>query len=454
MDSDAHPLAWLLHRRGWSATNYLARLDAVHRRLGYGALDTTQRKRVMRWIRHNVTPERGVQHAMALLHKIPPEEVAARPWPDWLRVACFRERDLLDAAWTAQTTTALLDRIATTGGPMDRRAFLLVTGITPVLAQAATAQPAAARTHGRRIGAAVPDLFDRAVAVLRRQDDQFGSGQVHTSARTQLRIIVSTLTNASYTQITGQRLYGAAAEAARICAWTAYDSGHHALAEEFYLAGLRAAATADDPAITANVLAFWAMQRYSTGDAQGAADLITHALTHTGRIGSARMEAMLHARLARAHAKAGHDRASLRAQDASLAAYDRARDQADAEDPDCVYWVNLGELRMLHGSCALDLQQPQKALTQFETSTRELRETDAYQQDEFPRSAAIYLGREAEARIALGDLDGAVDAAQRAIDHLGGVSSARSTSTLNNLRAQLSDHRHATTVGEFLDRTA
>ncbi|UCM90420.1 tetratricopeptide repeat protein [Streptomyces marincola] len=446
MHLDEHPLVYLLRVHGWSATDYLTRLSAVHVKLGYGPI-AKDRKRITRWTRYNVTPDMPAQRAMAHLHRIPEDEITARPWPEWLKLACIRERQLLSAAWTPDTTLHLLDRVAI-GGPMDRRGFLLVTGITPVLAGAVTAQPATAHATGRRIGAAAPELFEQSLAVLRRQDDQFGSGQVHTSARAQLRLITASLQNASYTEATGRRLHGAAAEAARICAWTAYDSGRHALAEEFYLAALRAAATAADPVVTANTLAFWAIQRYSTGDPRGAADLIAHALTLTGRIGSARMEAMLHARLARAHAKAGDEHASLHSQGHALAAYDRARDQSPNEDPDCVYWVSLGELRMLHGSCALNLGRPRRALAEFETAAGE------YREDDFPRAAVIYLARGAEARIALEDLDGAVDIAQRAVDHMGGVTSARGTSTLDDVRRQFHAHRTVPVVSEFLARTA
>jgi tetratricopeptide (TPR) repeat protein len=202
--------------------------------------------------------------------------------------------------------------------------------------------------------------------------------------------------------------------------------------------------------VTANTRAFWAIMRYSTTDPRGAADLVNGALGHTRQIGSPRMEAMLHARLARAYAQAGEDRASARAQNAALDAYDRARDRAPEEDPDCVYWVNLGELRMLAGSCALNLNRPNEALTHF--TARE--DADAYREDDFPRGAAIYLAREAEARIALDDLDGALDTAHRAVEHMGGVTSARGTSTLHDLRSKLAVRKDVPLVQAFLESTA
>lgn len=452
MDRDKHPLAWLLHHHGWSATNYLARLDPIHQQLGYGRIHRHQRKRVSRWIREGVTPEEGVQWAMAVLHHIPPEEITARPWPDWLRLACLTQRDLLQAEWTPRAATDLLDSIAATGGPMDRRAFLVVTGVTPVLAQAAAAQPAGARPRGRRIGAATPELFDRALAVLRRQDDQLGSGQVHATAHAQLRLITNTLKHASYTQDTGRRLYTAAAEAARSCGWTAHDSGQHALAEEFYILALRSAAAADDPVATANTLAFWAITRYSGGDPGGAVALAEEALRHAGQFDSPRLEAVLHARRARAHAKAGEHRAAAHAQDAAFTAYDRARDRAPEEEPDAVYWVNLGELQSWAATNAMNLGNPGRALAYFEAIPTAHR-AEGYDHDAYPRAAALRLARTAEAHIALGDLDAAVDTAHRAIDHLGGVTSARGSSTLADLRGKLAAHQETSVVRDFLHRT-
>ncbi|MGV9317300.1 hypothetical protein ACWDR0_34785, partial [Streptomyces sp. NPDC003691] len=435
MSIDGHPLAYLLHCRGWSANDYLTRLSTVHQQLGYGPI-ARDRKRVTRWTRGGVTPDLHAQKAMAVLHGIPEDEITARPWPEWLRPACMRDRELLDAGWTPATTIDLLDHVATTGGPMDRRGFLVVTGITPVLAGIAAAEPAVADSRGRRIGATTPELFEASLAVLRRQDDQLGSGQVHASARAQLQLMITTVRTTAHTEDVGRRLYGAAAEAARVCGWTAHDSGHQALAEEYYLVALRAAASSGDQVVTANTLAFWAITRYSGGDPRGAVDLVSEALGRTRNIGSPRMEAMLYARLARAHARAGEHRASDRALAAAFDAYDRARDRAPEEEPDCVYWVSLGELHSWAASNATDLGRPHVALAHYEAIPAAHR-GEGYDTQAYPRAAALRLARTAEARVALGDLDGAVHTARRAVDYLGGVSSARGTAGLTDLRTRL-----------------
>ncbi|MEV6424612.1 hypothetical protein [Streptomyces sp. NPDC051662] len=158
---------------------------------------------------------------------------------------------------------------------------------------------------------------------------------------------------ALYSATTGRRLFAAAAEASRISGWCAVDSGHPAPAQRHYLAALRSAGSAADPVITANTLGFWAMLRYSTGDPEGALQLVDAAHRH--------------AAMANAHQASAHD------------------------------------------------QPP-------------------------PRTAAPRLTREADAHLALGDVDAAVHTANRAIQTLGGVTSSRGTSLLTGLKSKLAAH--------------
>ncbi|WP_439678177.1 transcriptional regulator [Embleya sp. MST-111070] len=452
MDHELHPLARILHDNGWSGTDYLRRVAARHQARGFGVMPV-DKKRVSRWINRGTVPEWTAQLAMADLHHVPTQHLYDHPWPAWLACVGHDDAALLDPTWCTAHTIDILDKTA--GGLMDRRDFLVIGALGAITAQWTGAPPAEASSHGngRRVGTAVASLHETRLEALRLLDDQVGSGEVHAAARTELRMITDTLAHASYTQDTGRRLYAAAAEAARICGWTAYDSGRHAQAQHFYVAALRAAASAGDEIVGANTLAFWAIQHYSTGDPRGAIHLVEAALGKAPAIGSPRMTAMLHARLARAHAKAGDKNASDRAAGAAFDAYDRIREGDDPE-PGCVYWVNRGELHQLAGSSALNLNDPARALRHFQTAPATTHHRDAYDDTAFPRGAVIYLAREAEARLALADVDGAVDTARRALDHMGGVTSARGSTTLTDLRTRLAHHSKVPLVQEFLASTA
>ncbi|MEV6425048.1 transcriptional regulator [Streptomyces sp. NPDC051662] len=447
-----HPLAYLLWKRGMTNEAYLFRVAEQHRRMGYGQMGYRKEK-ASRWVSGEHAPTLRTQFAMAALEKISPEAVLAHGWPGWLLLAVPDDHPVFTAPWT---TTATVHALEIAGGPVDRRKFLITTSVTlgSTITQWSGAVPAgAATTGGRRIDHSVPDRFERRLDDLRHLDDHMGSGDVYEAARTEVRLITSTLKNASCTEDVRRRLLGAAAEASRSAGWTAYDSGQIAAAERHYVTALRSAASAADPVVGANTLAFWAIQQYSTGNPRGAIDLVEAALTQAPRIGSARMTAMLHARACRAHARAGDARAAARSANAALDTYAHAG--AIADDPSCVYWFNLGETYQLLGSSALNLGDPKQALRHFrDASTAHSAEGEAYNGDDFPRGHAIYLARLAEAHLALGDVDAAVDTAHTAVSRMGGVTSARGSSTLDDLRLKLSRRRGVPAVANFLNYTA
>lgn len=446
---ERHPLAYLLARRGMKAQAYLLRVADQHHRMGFGQM-ACRREKVSRWIRGDYAPSYRTQVAMAALEGIGSDAIHAHGWPGWLLLALPEDRTILSAPWT---TTGTVRALEIAGGPVDRRKFLITTTLTlgAAVAQWSGAAPAGVGpVEGRRIGADVPDLFERRLADLRRLDDHMGSGEVYAAARAELGLIVTTIKNASYSERIGRRLFGAAAEASRSAGWTAYDSGQPAAAERHFACALRAAASADDTAAATNTLSFWAIQHYSTGNPRGAADLISAALNQAPRIGSARMTAMLHARACRAHARAGDARAAGRSANAALAAYTNAGPVED--DPACVYWFDLGETLKLLGTSALNLGDPRQALAHFGDAF-DAHASEAYDGAAFPRSHALHLARIADAHLALGDFDAAAATAGDAVTSMGGVASARGTQTLDDLRMKLGRHRNVPAVADFLNVT-
>lgn len=447
--AERHPLAYLLAQRGVKAQSYLLRVSEQHRRMGYGQM-AYRREKVSRWIRGDYAPNYRTQLAMAALEGIGPEAIHAHGWPGWLLLAVPEDHTILAAPWT---TTGTVHALEIAGGPVDRRKFLITTSVTlgATVAQWSGAAPAgAAPTGGRRIDAGVPDLFERRLGDLRRLDDHVGSGEVYGAARAELLLITSTLKNASYGESVGRRLFGTAAEASRAAGWTAYDSGQTAAAERHYASALRAAASAGDTVTGTNTLAFWAIQHYSTGDPRGAVDFIEAALAQAPRIGSARMTAMLHARACRAHARAGDTRAADRSANAALDTYAHAGPVQD--DPPCVYWFDLGETHKLLGTSALNLGNPKRALRHFQDAFA-AQTSETYDGAAFPRSHALHLARVSEAHLALGDIDAAVVTARDAVTRMGGVTSARGTRTLEDLRVKLARRCGVPAVVDFLNDT-
>ncbi|MBG0819051.1 hypothetical protein [Planomonospora sp. ID82291] len=444
-----HPLTFLRAELGLSMGAYAARVDLAHRALGLGAL-ARDRQKVYRWEAHGVVPEPSTQRAIAALHGIPDHLVDTSAWPQWLQAACPPERGA-DLPWDQAATVEVLCDLAR-GGSVDRRGFLTLTSAalsSSILGwqDALAAMTAPTSTGRRQITAAMVDHLERRLDHLRHLDDALGSGELRDLAQAEFSFIAGLVKDSRFDEPTGRRLYAAAAEAARCCAWVHFDAGYHAQAERYFAAALRASATAGDVLTGAYAMSFQAIQSYTAGDPRDAVALIEAAQIQTRNRATPRFRAMLAARAARSLSKTGDRRACARA-------LDQARDALSAgprdDDPAYLYWVTLGEVEMIAGSSALELGDAGEAVRRFDAAMA----ADYAGDDQYPRTHAIYLARAADAHLMLRDFDQAVEVADHAVRCLGGVDSARSSATMAGLRDKLAGHRDVPAVRDFLDLTA
>ncbi|MEV0035977.1 transcriptional regulator [Streptomyces sp. NPDC050804] len=447
-DEAGNLLQLVLDQERCDGGTFARRLAAHHQQLGLGTMAGRPEK-ISRWKKGRSRPDRRATIAMADMLGVPLDQAHSLGWPHWLQLALRDDRALIVSPWTPSGTVRALELV---GGPadMERREFVITGGtLAALLASWSAAAPATAVLASDRrplINDDIVRLIEDRLATLRHLDDRIGSGQTYDLACAERRLIVHTLRNTSYSTATGRRLFAAAAEASRVSGWCAVDSGHPAQAQRHYLAALRSAGSAADPVVTANTLSFWAMLRYSTGDPAGALQLVDAAHRHAARTGSPRMTAVLHARASRAHARAGNTFASRRAEHAMFDTYERVGPPDD--EPACVYWINRDELHGWAATNALDLRDPRRALTHH-TAIAIARRTGAHDQPH-PRTAALRLAREADAHLALGDIDAAVHTADQAVQTLGGVASSRGTSLLTGLKNKLAAHK-TPLVKDFLE---
>ncbi len=354
-------------------------------------------------------------------------------------------------AWDQSGTLMVLAGL-TSGGGVDRQTFISASGAAMAVLAArwrsalASSGPLLPGTGSRQVGQELVSHIGQRLDYLRHLDDELGSGDLAVLARTELALIVRLLRGGSYTDAVGRHLYALAAEASRQAAWDYFDQDDHPAARWYFEAALRASATADDPLTGAYALSFAAVQCYSTGQPQEAVALLETASGTVARTGTPKMTAMLAARSARAHSKAGSKRDCARQLYQARTALDRGPQPDDAP---VLYWVTHGEIEMIAGSSALDLGDPAQAIRCFDAAI-----ADGYRgDDQYPRSHAIYLARAAEAHLRLHDLDAALDRAAHAVRCLGGVDSARSASAITGLRAKLAPHAASPAVREFLEAT-
>lgn len=452
-----HPLAALRAELGLTGEGYLDRLDNVHCALGYGRM-AKSRQKVSRWENRVNSPEMTAQYAMARLHGIPREDVTELGWPDFLLRAFPDDRSVLDSPWTLAGTVAAV-AAATGGGSMqDRRAFLIASGAaltglatswSLALTEPSEALPAVSAgtaPANPRLTRALLDTLEQRLDDLRRLDDVLGGARLRQTAVAEYDLLEG------LAQQTGQhgplehRLLSLLAESARMCGWLQFDSGRHARAQRFYVTSLRASASAGDPQVGANTLAFMAIQVYSEGNPQDAISLVRTAQDTTMRRSTPRVKSMLHARAARALSKTGDRTGCWRELDAARTEY--ARGPHD-DDPSWSYWLNPGEIEMLAGSSALDLDDPRRALTHFEQARHV-----QYSADGYARDHVLYLTRTARAHLRLGDLDAACAAATDAFTQNVTLNSSRPSDALDDLRDELAAHRHVGPVRDFLQLSA
>ncbi len=214
-------------------------------------------------------------------------------------------------------------------------------------------------------------------------------------------------------------------------------------AEKRFTTSLRTARVAGDNALGANALSFWTVSAYNTGRLHDAEDMANTALASVRGKATPRVEALLLTRRGRARAHLGDARC--------WEDFDRAETllaQAGGHaDPDWSYWFDRAEILGARASSHRDMNQPGPAEAAFAQAHALFDPTSE-------RTHALYLTRQAEAHLALGDIDAAAAVSEQAIDQLGGTNSARGTTTRTNLRAQLTAHRQARPVADFLDLTA
>ncbi|MFJ9695746.1 helix-turn-helix domain-containing protein [Kitasatospora sp. NPDC101183] len=353
----------------------------------------------------------------------------------------------VDVSWNqAGATLAVLTSLME-GRRVDRRGFLAAG----VALSASTGNWAAAIGRNLQEPRAVEVDSSSLLAglegrlnLLRHVDDELGSGEVFTAARSDLALVVAAIKSRRYKDDLLARLYAIATEAARQVGWAAFDQGRVGLAQSYFDASLRASATCGDVVAGAYTLSFAAIQCYSSpGLANRAVSFVDTARAQTRGRSTPRMEAMLAARAARAWSKDGAKEETKHQLHLARSALDKGRRE---DDPGFLYWVDYGEIEMIAGSSALELGDPAEALRRFEAGMQ------AYPGDEqYPRSHAIYLARAAEAHLALHDLDAAVAKGRHAAACLGSVDSARSASQLRGLRKKLAPHAGHAGVRDFLE---
>ncbi|MFJ8473764.1 hypothetical protein [Kitasatospora sp. NPDC094011] len=264
-------------------------------------------------------------------------------------------------------------------------------------------------------------------------DRRMGSGQLRAAAEAEVKLAAALLTNGA----ASRALCRAAALAAGVAGWTAFDDADQHTAADHYRASIRLASRAEDAELVVYFSAQLAHQQISDGQPYTALRLLETVLGGTAA-GAASPPTLAAAHTARAHAHArlGDPTTHARAMNDAH----RALAQSSPHDSSLLNaWVDTACLWIDTATHLVHLGQPHRALDHFRSDCV----TDRLLRGD-PRKAVFALVHEARAHLGAGDLDAAITRAHQAVDHLNAIQSRSAVAAVIALYKSLATHQSTT----------
>lgn len=236
------------------------------------------------------------------------------------------------------------------------------------------------------------------------------------------------------------RLYTLAARVSHLTGWMAYDAGLRSAGQRYYIGALRSARTAGDDAFGAFILAEMGVHVSEAGRTAERVDLISTAIDNAPRTLPPYTQSFLYLHKAEALSRDGDHHRAGTALNRAAWLWERG---VSEESPDWLAWFGEAQLKSTEGKVLLRAGQLERATRSLETSVK----------DAAPRDKAVRSSRLAEARLAGGDLEGALDAANYGAGLLeSSVSSVRALDRLKEFSSRLEPRKSVSCVREFRER--
>jgi tetratricopeptide (TPR) repeat protein len=368
--------------------------------------------------------------------------------PGDARIACgLAPRDSAGVVPDAASAARWLRSFGADGGgevagdsSVLRRDVLRLGGSSAVVGVGLTLTGPAVGGGGGRLGSGVPAQLRARTARLRRLDNVLGGGDTFRVYLQEYESTVRLLREYSYTEAVGQELLSVLSEQAQQAGWAAFDAGDDGEARRLYEASYAAANRAGDAPLAGNALAFLAYQRI--GDDKGAALRIAEESCLTaGPDAPGGVRALLHERLAWAHAVAGNTAETERE---LVMAQEALSQLSEQRQPDWTTWVDQNELQIMTGRCWTELRRPLRAVPVLE---RVLADFD----DAHARDKALYLCWLADAYLCAAEIEQAAEVVRRVVDLSAGVASVRPRQRLTPVLRELAGYRTVPAVREALE---
>lgn len=203
-------------------------------------------------------------------------------------------------------------------------------------------------------GADIAARIRATVRYLMDLDFQVGGGHTRKMLLFYWKTEVVPALRQRYPDPVRRQIFAAAADAAEVLGWSAYDAGRHGAAQRYFTQGLRLAREADDRMMGGQILSNLSHQANYLGHFSDAIQFARAAQSATFGHASATVNAMFLAMEARALASIGDAQACAEVLHRAEQAFDRSNPD---EDPDWISYFDEFELAGEAAHCFRDLGQ-------------------------------------------------------------------------------------------------
>jgi len=292
-----------------------------------------------------------------------------------------------------------------------------VSAVAPsVIAGYLFAEPQRAECAGSLAESGV-DIAGRIRATIRSLMDldfRFGGGHTRNMLLIYWNTEIVPAVRRRYPEVIRREVMSAAADAAQLLGWSAYDAGRHGAARRYFVQGLRLAREANDRLMGGQILSNLSHQANYLGKFSEAIQFARAAQAATTGETSATVSAMFLAMEARALASIGDAHACAAVLHRAEQVFDRSN---PGGDPDWISYFDAWELAGEAAHCFRDLGQPRETRL-FVAQAIDPIHTPA-------RTRALIDMVSAAGALRSGDLDQAVSTAMAAVRSAGSLQSSR-----------------------------
>ncbi|WP_071803368.1 hypothetical protein [Couchioplanes caeruleus] len=303
-------------------------------------------------------------------------------------------------------------------------------------------EPLQTSPTGRRVGMPEVAAICSTIKLFMQLDFQFGGGHARSALAQYFRHDVLPLLDGTYSEAVGRKLFSAAAEAAQLLGWTAYDLGRHGLAQRYFVQGLRLAQAGDDRVMGGRLLSNMSHQANYLGFFSEAAQLARAAQEGARGAATPTVTAMFLAMEARARAGAGDGRNCAIALREAEQLFDK---RVLCEDPPWIEYFDDAELAGEAAHCFRDLRNPGLAV-EFVSRAIELTDPGYVRTHAFIRLVHAVSCLHGDAA----DIEQAAEIAIKAIELAGPLKSERYLRYIRDLYVDFMPHRRNADVTRAL----